>query len=90
MLGLNGINAVFDATVQATEEAIVNALVAAETMTGRDSGSPKPWPILSAERLALRGLDSACHAWPAARRILRKAHLRPALAEGLKKGNLGG
>jgi L-aminopeptidase/D-esterase-like protein len=26
----------FDATVQATEEAIVNALVAAETMTGRD------------------------------------------------------
>jgi D-aminopeptidase len=30
------IGAVFEATVQATEEAIVNALVAAETMTGRD------------------------------------------------------
>jgi D-aminopeptidase len=26
----------FAATVQATEEAVVNALVAAETMTGRD------------------------------------------------------
>jgi D-aminopeptidase len=30
------IGAVFEATVQATEEAIVNALVAAETMTGVD------------------------------------------------------
>ena len=29
-------NALFDATVQATEEAILNALVAAETMTGID------------------------------------------------------
>jgi L-aminopeptidase/D-esterase-like protein len=29
-------NPIFDATVQATEEAIVNALVATETMTGRD------------------------------------------------------
>ena len=29
-------NALFEATVQATEEAIINALVAAETMTGRD------------------------------------------------------
>jgi len=28
--------AIFDATVEATEEAIVNALVAAETMTGAD------------------------------------------------------
>jgi D-aminopeptidase len=27
----------FDATIFATEEAIINALVAAETMTGRDS-----------------------------------------------------
>ena len=26
----------FDATIEATEESIVNALVAAETMTGRD------------------------------------------------------
>jgi L-aminopeptidase/D-esterase-like protein len=30
------VNPLFDATVQATEEAIINALVAAETMTGRD------------------------------------------------------
>jgi len=30
------IGAVFEATVQATEEAIVNALVAAETMIGAD------------------------------------------------------
>ena len=29
-------NPLFDATVQATEEAIINAMVAAETMTGRD------------------------------------------------------
>jgi len=30
-------NALFEATVQATEEAILNALVAARTMIGRDS-----------------------------------------------------
>jgi len=31
-----GIDPLFEAAVEATEEAIVNALVAAETMTGRD------------------------------------------------------
>ena len=31
-----GVDPLFEATVEATEEAIVNALVAAETMTGRD------------------------------------------------------
>ena len=36
MLGNGRITPVFEAVVQATEEAIVNALVAAETMTGRD------------------------------------------------------
>ncbi len=36
MLGLRQISAVYEATVQATEEAIINALVAAETMTGID------------------------------------------------------
>ncbi len=36
MLGNSGITPVFEAVVQATEEAIINALVAAETMTGRD------------------------------------------------------
>jgi L-aminopeptidase/D-esterase-like protein len=34
MLSNERISAVFSATVQATEEAIVNALVAAETMKG--------------------------------------------------------
>jgi len=36
--GLNdfAIGPLFDATIEATEEAILNALVAAETMTGRD------------------------------------------------------
>jgi D-aminopeptidase len=41
------INAFFDATVQATEEAILNALVANEDMTGRDGNFvpalPKEW-----------------------------------------------
>src|SRR5687767_10659703 len=36
MLSNNRISALFSATVEATEEAIVNALVAAETMTGAD------------------------------------------------------
>ena len=36
MLSNDRISAVFSATVQATEEAIVNALVAAETMKGAE------------------------------------------------------
>jgi D-aminopeptidase len=36
MLPNERMNALFEATAQATEEAIINALVAAETMTGRD------------------------------------------------------
>jgi D-aminopeptidase len=36
MLSNTYINALFDAAVEATEESIVNALVAAETMSGRD------------------------------------------------------
>ncbi len=36
MLPNDRMNPLFDATAQATEEAIINALVAAETMTGRD------------------------------------------------------
>jgi L-aminopeptidase/D-esterase-like protein len=36
MVSNRRISALFDATAQATEEAIINALVAAETMTGRD------------------------------------------------------
>jgi L-aminopeptidase/D-esterase-like protein len=34
MLANDQMNAIFLATVQATEEAVVNAMVAAETMTG--------------------------------------------------------
>ncbi len=37
MLPNDEMNPLFEATVQATEEAIVNALVAAETMTGVDN-----------------------------------------------------
>ena len=37
MLPNDRINGLFEATVDATEEAIVNAMVAAETMTGADS-----------------------------------------------------
>jgi len=36
MLPNDEMNPLFEATVQATEEAIVNAMVAAETMTGVD------------------------------------------------------
>jgi len=36
MLPNDRMNPLFDATAQATEEAIINALVAAETMTGID------------------------------------------------------
>jgi D-aminopeptidase len=36
MLSNTYIGALFDAVVEATEEAIVNALLAAETMVGRD------------------------------------------------------
>jgi L-aminopeptidase/D-esterase-like protein len=39
MLPNERLNPLFEATVQATEEAIINALVAAETMTGRDDHS---------------------------------------------------
>jgi L-aminopeptidase/D-esterase-like protein len=39
MLPNDRINPLFDATVDATEEAIVNALIAAETMTGRDGNT---------------------------------------------------
>ena len=36
MLDNNRINPIFEATVQATQEAILNAMLAAETMTGAD------------------------------------------------------
>ncbi len=39
MLPNDRINPVFLATVQATEEAIINAMIAAETMTGGDGNT---------------------------------------------------
>ena len=39
MISNQRISALFDATVQASEEAIINALVGAETMTGRDGNT---------------------------------------------------
>jgi D-aminopeptidase len=44
MLSNNRISALFSATVQATEEAIINALVAAETMTGIDDRTVEALP----------------------------------------------
>jgi D-aminopeptidase len=44
MLSNERISALFSATVEATEEAIVNALVAAETMTGRDGRTIEALP----------------------------------------------
>jgi D-aminopeptidase len=38
------IDPVFRATVEATEEAVLNALVAAETMTGRDGNTAHALP----------------------------------------------
>ena len=39
MLGNDRINPIFNATVQATEEAIINAMIAAETMTGANGNT---------------------------------------------------
>ena len=44
MLGNDALNPLFEATVQATEEAIVNAMVAAEDMTGVDGHVVKALP----------------------------------------------
>ena len=44
MLPNERMDALFEATVQATEEAVVNALVAAKTMTGADGHSVEALP----------------------------------------------
>ncbi len=44
MLGDGWMTPIFDATVEATEEAILNALLAAETMTGRDGATAHRLP----------------------------------------------
>jgi D-aminopeptidase len=44
MISNSRISALFEATVQATEEAIINALIAAETMTGRGGTTAQAIP----------------------------------------------
>jgi D-aminopeptidase len=43
--GSRGIDALFEATAEATEEAIINALFAAETMVGRDGHRIEALPV---------------------------------------------
>ncbi len=54
--------ALFDAAAEATEEAILNALLAAETMTGRDGitayGLEPEMLLLALERAADRALEA--------------------------------
>ena len=54
MLGNGRITPVFEAVVQATEEAIINALVGAETMTGRDDHLIEALPHDSLQELMRR------------------------------------
>ena len=49
--------ALYEATVDATEEAIVNALFAAETMTGRDGITAHELPIDRVRDLILGGSE---------------------------------
>jgi L-aminopeptidase/D-esterase-like protein len=51
MLSNARISALFSATVEATEEAIINALVAAETMTGRDGRTVEALPHAELRKL---------------------------------------
>ena len=51
MLSNDRISAIFSATVQATEEAIVNALVAAETMTGAGDRTVRALPHETLQKL---------------------------------------
>ena len=45
MLSNSQLNVLFEATVEATEEAIINAMVAAETMVGRDGNRSESLPL---------------------------------------------
>jgi L-aminopeptidase/D-esterase-like protein len=51
MMANDKLNALFEATVQATEEAIINAMVAAETMVGRDDHKSIALPHDEVKRL---------------------------------------
>ncbi len=48
------INALFQATIEATEEAIINALFAAESMTGRDGNRRDALPVATAVEIVER------------------------------------
>lgn len=50
----DGMNPLFEITVEATEEAIVNALVAGETMTGRDGHSAEGLPHARVQEILRR------------------------------------
>ena len=54
MLPNDRINPLFNATVNATEEAIVNAMVAAETMTGVDGNRVPALPVARLQEILKR------------------------------------
>ena len=51
MLPLDHINPLFDATAEAVEESIINALTSAETMTGRNGRTAHAIPLDELERV---------------------------------------
>jgi D-aminopeptidase len=51
MLPNDSINPIFLATVQATEEAVINAMVAADTMTGVDGHTAEALPMVTVQEL---------------------------------------
>jgi Peptidase family S58 len=76
------ITALFDAVVECTEEAIVNAILSAETMTGRDEGTAHALPGRatpgSAERVRAGWLKRPYRPGELRSRTLRRAeHPRP-------------
>src|SRR5207245_2988391 len=61
MLPNEQINPVYEATRQATEEAIVNAMVAAETMTG--ANDVRVFALRSEERRVVSEWRASWHRW---------------------------
>ena len=51
MLPNDSINPIFLATVQATEEAVINALAAADTMTGVDGHTVQALPMATVQEI---------------------------------------
>jgi D-aminopeptidase len=46
-----GLDPFFDAVVEATEEAVLNSLLRAETVTGRDGNTSAALPVADVQRL---------------------------------------